>query len=339
MLSLEDSKISIINPEINRAIKEVDFLLKQIDNYEISIKGPKLIALLNPLIKYFTDKAPPIQNWQSIGIAFNKLCAENKQVYYQGIEYEWLHTRMDCAKYPFYDLPFHSRIGIGHHAGNAAIEEWFLLDDAFFLLAATEIANHKMKEFAHSLEGSTDKNDKSIYRAISTLNQNTATFARTSVISYMAFVESFVNSVANDYMRRNVSSIDNSDLEILSGRKKGRFLSLEYKFEKYPEIISHRTNVLHVIDPSQREEPFKVFFEKYKNQRDSAVHYSPGKEPLLRAPHEWFDLASSNSITTIDVAKRFWHACYPERNYPRYLLELNYDTLKNRGAERASEVF
>ena len=108
--------------------------------------------------------------------------------------------------------------------------------------------------------------------------------------------------------------------------KKGRFLSLEYKIEKYPSIIRiDKHSPIVISDPAQLREPFKSFVENIKTIRDSSMHYAQIKEAIWKKPLEWLEDARSASRLCIEVAREFWHSCYPLREQPKYLGELNYD--------------
>lgn len=108
--------------------------------------------------------------------------------------------------------------------------------------------------------------------------------------------------------------------------KKGRFLSLEQKIEKFPSIIRiDKRSPIIISDPAQLKEPFKSFFENIKTIRHSSMHYAPVKEAIWKKPLEWLENARSASRLCIEVARGFWQSCYPLRGQPKYLGELDYD--------------
>jgi hypothetical protein len=338
MTSLEDSDAGIQNPEVRRVIEEIGSILERDNSREIEMKGPTIISMLLPVVDRFLDQAPPKVPWQQLAADFSLLCRQDKQLYSFGISHEWLHQRMDCSRYRFRDLPLHARVGIGPHAGRASVEDWFLLEDAFFLLASAEVAHEEMHFLANNTDASRRPNRHVDHGVVPLLNQTLATYSRLSVVSFMAFVEAFVNSVAHDFMKRTPTTLNSADVELLTGFKKGRFLSIDVKLERYPQIISGGSSALIVRDPSQRVEPFASLMENFKNQRDSAMHYAPGKEPIWRRPDEWLQLARESSHTCVDVARCFWKACYPNREFPDYLANFNYDSLRVSGERRLCQV-
>ena len=144
MTSLEDSEAGIQNPEVRQVIEEIGSMLESDISREIEMKGPKILSMLAPVVDQFLGKAPPKVPWQELAADFSLLCKQDKQIYSFGISHEWLYQRMDCSSYRFAGLPLHARIGIGPHAGRASVEDWFLLDDAFFLLASAAAAHEEI---------------------------------------------------------------------------------------------------------------------------------------------------------------------------------------------------
>ncbi len=117
--------------------------------------------------------------------------------------------------------------------------------------------------------------------------------------------------------------------------KKGRYLSIESKIEKYPSIIrSDKASPIVLSDIKQRKNPFKVFFEERKLLRDSATHYSPGKEMITRKPDDWINIVKTTSQLCIEISQAFWIACYPNRTQPEYLGFLDYDKHLSVALER-----
>lgn len=338
MTSLEDSEAGIQNPEVRQVIEEIGSMLEHDISREIEMKGPKILSMLASVVDQFLEKAPPKVPWQEIAGDFSLLCKQDKQIYSFGISHEWLYQKMDCSSYRFAGLPLHARIGIGLHAGRASLEDWFLLDDAFFLLASAEAAHEEMHLFSKEFKASRRGNRRATHDVLTPLNQTLATYSRMCVVSFMAFVEAFVNSVAYDFMGRTPATLNSADVELLTGFKKGRFISIDFKLEKYPRIISGGQRTLVVRAPSQRVEPFASLMERFKHQRDSAMHYAPGKEPIWRKPDEWLEAARESSRTCLEVARYFWKACYPTREYPEYLAKFNYDSLKDAGKQRLGKV-
>ena len=81
--------------------------------------------------------------------------------------------------------------------------------------------------------------------------------------------------------------------------------------------------MIFVKDKNQIEEPFKTFFEIYKNIRDSSVHYSPLKEKIWYSPLDWLTKAKEFKNLVLESALLFWKACYPSSKGPEYLGNLD----------------
>jgi hypothetical protein len=147
-------------------------------------------------------------------------------------------------------------------------------------------------------------------------------------------VESFVNSVgANENARR--TTLPSDVAEQLSGIRKGRYLSLEFKLERFPALIrADGASPLRVTDDKQRQEPFRRFLAETKEVRDAAMHFSPSKMPIICTPQEWLRRADNAAADGVEVAKTFWLACYPSAQPPAYLYELNHETFVDRAEKR-----
>ena len=152
------------------------------------------------MIERFKSIAPLKVSLNQVATDFNSLFANNKDVYSFGLEYKWLHERMDCSRMGFpNDLPWHTRIGIGHHAGRFSVEERFLLHDAFSMLASAEEAFINMNEIARKIDkqgqDSIPINLDGVYLA----NSDVAAYSRLCLISFFSFIEAFVNSIGYDF--------------------------------------------------------------------------------------------------------------------------------------------
>lgn len=157
-------------------------------------------------------------------------------------------------------------------------------------------------------------------------NQSVAVFSRMSILSFYSFLESFVNSTGYSFYRNNDQGLSLSEIELLQGKKKDKYLSLENKIEKFPSLIrSDRKTTIITSDPKQIKEPFKSVFNKIKLIRDSSVHFSPIKESIWRPPTDWLNEAKTTSTICIESAKQFWIACYPDSKGPSYLENLDYE--------------
>lgn len=334
MTSLEPGEGNITNPTIKDSLNSALDFYKTTDEEGLLAKAPKIIKSFQPLIERFQYIAPLKVSLDQVATDFNSLFVNNKEVYSYGIEYGWFQERMDCSHLGFpIDLPWHTRIGIGHHAGRFSIEERFLLHDAFFMLVSAEETFTNMNEAANRTDKKSDINLglNEFYLA----NSNVAAFSRLCVISFFSFIEAFVNSIGHDFYLRNLSALSSGEVEILQGKKKGRLVSVEYKIEKFPSIIrSDKKSPIVLSDDSQIKEPFKSFVQQIKLIRDASVHFAPPKEAIWRKPLDWIENARSASNLCTEVAKEFWKACYPDRNQPKYLEDLEYDQLRESANSR-----
>jgi len=313
-----------------------DFLNKSNRN-EIIKKGPILISLLGKIVEKYKKLCPPKIAIEEIALCFDEMYRKNKDIYSWGLDYGWIQSVMDFKKIGFFeDLPFHKKIGIGYHAGFAGVEEFYLLSDAFFMLVLAEESHKNMHNFAAKMEANYEKNQsKEVYKFLSLSNQNVATYSRISILSFFAFVEAFVNSIGFDASLKRRDKISPEELELLHGKKKGKFISLEYKMEKFPPIIRIDKKMPIILsDSKQRREPFITFFKQIKEIRDASVHFSPRKEAIWRKPDDWLEKANSTSKISLEVALEFWKACYPNSDGPLYLNKLNYEKNLNEARKR-----
>jgi hypothetical protein len=158
--------------EINESkgfLIEIDNFLKRSNKQEIIKKGPDIISLLNSIIERYKNLCPPKKTLETIAVSFNKLCKDNKNIYSFGLDYGWVQSVMDFSRIRFLkDLPLHSKIGIGHHAGFASVEEVYLLNDAFFILVLAEESHKNMHNYAANIKESSEiKISKEVYNLLS----------------------------------------------------------------------------------------------------------------------------------------------------------------------------
>lgn len=320
---------------VDYGLKIVSEFIKIATSRELRIQGKQIASQLKDAVKNHATLLPRRKPSRQIARDF-KVLSEEIDVKRFGIPYGWLAERFESAglKQPT-DLPPHARIGIGAHAGFASVEEAFLLEDTYLLLAHAEAANERMKQSAKKLnEMQIRALSEDEYKNISAINGNVCTFSRLCVVSAAAFIESFVNSVGYaESVRRN--DLDDNIKEELRGMKKNRYLSLDVKLEKYPRILrpDGRSPIV-LSDIHQREEPFTSFILDTKALRDSSMHYAPNKFDIWRTPQEW--LASANRATenAIQVAEKFWTACFPDRASPEYLDHLCHERFLMRAIDK-----
>lgn len=155
----------------------------------------------------------------------------------------WLEEQIDLSNYYRYDYaPYQFKIGLTIHKGKGEIEENFLLQDSFSSLIKAkktlEILESFVKKQKEKAEALGKKEfDKKTLHTLNILKYEVSFYCRLTIISFFSFFESFVNSIGFDHYFRNINNLNSSDSEILQGSKKGRFLNLKYKIEKFQKII------------------------------------------------------------------------------------------------------
>jgi len=156
-------------------------------------------------------------------------------------------------------------------------------------------------------------------RQLNAMKQSICRNSRLAIFSFYAFVECFVNSVGEDFACRN-PGLPARDQELLRGSNKGSHLSTKQKIQKFAEIVrGDGSRPLILTDPKQRKEPFTSFVQHVKELRDAAAHYAKTKATIWLSPGDWLAPANQACDTCMEVARQFWHACYPERGMPDYL--------------------
>jgi hypothetical protein len=299
---------------------------------ELRSKAHSVMELLDKLVKESHKQLPPKKAWQEIAFEHWQRMATNEFSFSNGVACGWLAERFDCSTLHIPDdMPYHARIGVGHHAGNAAVEEDFLLRDAFFMLAKCQASLTRLESFRGELK--TEALAKSRYKVVSMFNQNVATYARYAVFGFYSFVECFVNSIGEDFIARN-PKLAADKCELLRGKKDGRYLAVEKKLEVFPGIIrADGKRPIVLSDPKQIAEPYKAFASHVKDVRDSSAHFAKHKADIIVPPQTWEKRAQEASTVCLAVARGFWIACYLKRPLPLYLGELN-DAQHKRIAEQ-----
>lgn len=310
------------NPEVRRTLNQTGTWIDAAPETELRAKADEVLAGLDSLLSLVQEQLPSKKDWRQIAADHWKNCSETGFSFSNGVSCGWLVERFDCSRLHIPDdMPYHARIGVGHHAGNAAIEEDFLVRDAFFMLAKCQVALARLERFRDGLK--TKSIEKGRYKLVSVFNQNVATYARYSVFGFYSFVECFINSVGEDFVSRN-PNVSPDTSEMLRGKKDGRYLSVERKLEIFPGLIrpdGKRPIVL--SDPKQRSEPYQSFAGHIKEVRDSAAHFSKNKADIIVPPQAWEKRAKDASAVCMSVARGFWNACYPNRLLPFYLGQLD----------------
>lgn len=330
MSSLSTQRYNTVkNPELKKQLVDIYESLDIMDYNSLLVKGPLITEMFKSLTDYFLRKHPPKKPIAVIASAFNEFFRNGENPFITGLQFGWLDSVMDLSakRWPS-DLPYHTKIGLGHHAGYANTEDEFLLRDSFYVFLKAEEAYGNLLKLRDSLDKKTDlmeaNFDKNLYDRLNLLKFNISTYSRLSIVTFYSFLESFVNSIGFDFYLRNKSNLTERESEILKGKKKNRYLQLEYKLEKFPTIIRQdKAQVIYIKDERQSKEPFRTLFRDYKNLRDSSVHYSPLKEKISHSPIDWIKKAREFKELSIKAAQLFWQACYPNRQGPDYLGRLD----------------
>ena len=224
------------NPDISGFYRETGEWIDSAAEAEIRSKAGLILDKLDSIIHLASKTLPLRQPWWKIAAEHWERCKGDKFSFDNGVAYGWLAKRFDCAclRMPE-DMPYHARIGVGYHAGNAAVEEDFLLRDAFFMRAKCEASLILLESQGENvkLKGKLSKAD---YKKVSTLNQNVATYGRYVVFGFFSFVECFVNSVGEDFILRT-PTLSSEKKELLRGRMNGRYISTDRKLELYPSLL------------------------------------------------------------------------------------------------------
>lgn len=326
----------VMNPQVREGINATIEFINKAGKEETIIRGPLLLNSLEPILKASLGYFPLKKSLEEVGAAFRKIVKEDDKLFSNGIPLSWLDKYIDAGRILAGYTPYQSRIGIGYHSGNFALEETFLLNDGFYFLVSAE----KGWRYLESLKGEATSSEKDGYVSVefydraSAVNYNVCSLARNCIVNLYSFIECFVNSVGYDYYLRNEDNLPTDQQDILKG-KKGGFLSLEYKLEKFPLIINPKgKQSIFTLDAKQRRKPFIAFLSECKEVRDSAMHYSPLKESIWRRPHDWTKKAKGYSELVVEVAQIFWKACYSQQPLPAYLKALNYQKCYSEGERR-----
>jgi hypothetical protein len=295
-----------------------------------------MVPDIDALLQSTHERIPPRRNWWEIADDYWMLCRSCPETFSHGLNYGWLAARFDCSSLGIPDdFPYHGRIGVGHHAGCAAVEDAILLSDGYFLLAKTEEAHARLMDTKRSAEKLPDSYD--LRQWLSTLNSNLCAFARLTVSTFYSFVECFVNSVAEDFLAREPCA-NPDQRSVLSGRGgRGRRHLLEYKLEVYPGVIRGDNQRRAVVSNSGRlVEPYSKFRSHLKELRDAATCFAQHRCPIRRPPAEWVVDARRAAATCVRVARGYWESCFPKRGLPAYLWRLDDAVLKKQAQDRVA---
>ncbi len=336
-----DSGCGILNPAVRESYDEAVSFINNANEKQFIEIGPTILNAIDPILKTAIKNFPPKKELHEISNAFNELLKQEPELFSFGIPFYWLDPLIDITNLLDPKIPYQTRIGTGHHAGKWALEEMYFLDDGFYFLVKSEKELDLLLLFGRKLQESANKGYPSevAYIQARTINMNTCSYGRNSILNLYSFIECFMNGVAFDYYLRNKEALNAQEIETLHGKKKGGFVSLEYKLEKYPAIIRQdKKQVLYVTDPKQLKEPFRTLIRECKGLRDSSMHFAPNKEAVWRKPTDWVEKARKYSNTIMQSAQSFWTACYPNKGFPFYLRNLNYEKCYEGAEKRLSET-
>lgn len=163
-------------------------------------------------------------------------------------------------------------------------------------------------------------------------------FPNTIIMKSFMFIETFINSISNDFLKRYEPLLDDHQKRTLLGKKLNKdckliFLSLREKIENIPHVINNFINhnsTSYKIDDST--EPYKSFFAM-KKFRDALTHPKPEDKTDIHTSFE--DLYQKSHLafsSCISIARIFWKNCYSD-SYPEYLFELNDCLIRHMARE------
>jgi hypothetical protein len=306
--------------------------------------GNFLIYIYNKLVEE-GEKYPLKRTISEIAKDWNEKHKINREIFSDGVMIGWLEEQIDLTSYNFYDYyPYHFKVGLVIHKRRGEIEEHFLLKDSFTCLIKAKDRLKTLDKFGQ-VQKERFKNsgktqfDKETLDSINAIKYEVAFYSRLTIISFFSFLESFVNSIGFDHYFRNKEKLNSADEEILQGSKKGRFLNLKYKIEKFQKII-RSDNVAKIIlsDDNQIKEPFKTLFEDYEELRNASVHFSPKKSRIWLKPHDWVNKAEEFSKLVIQAALEIWKSCHETEKGPDYLGRLEYKRLIKAANNQKKEI-
>jgi len=301
----------------------------------------KFVSIAKPLkLKY-----PLKRTIDEIATNWNEKCKRDKEIFSNGLMIGWLEEQIGLESYYFYDYyHYHFKVGLVVHKGRGEIEEHFLLKDSFTCLIKAQnrlniLENYGQAQKERFKKSGKNRFDKETLGSINAIKYEVSFYSRMTIISFFSFLESFINSIGFDYYYRNKGKLTDEDKEILQGSKKGRFLNLKYKIEKFQKII-RSDNIAKIVlsDDYQINEPFKTLFKDYEELRNASVHFSPKKSRIWLKPHDWIDRAEEFSKLVIKAALEIWRSCRETKKGPDYLGRLEYERLYKIANDQEKEI-
>jgi hypothetical protein len=323
--------------EYRKFMIEIHDDIKECDTKDIIVKLPKIEKQLTDIARPIKSKYKLKRDYREIAKDWKKKCKTDKEIFANGIMIGWLEEQIDLSNYYRYDYaPYHFKIGLTFNKGRGEIEENFLLQDSFTCLVKAKKSLIFLEDFGkdqkRKLYSVCKKEKKELEKKfldlLNIFKYEVSFYSRLTIISFFSFLDGFVNSIGFDYYFRNKTTLNDKDSEILKGSKKGRFLNLKYKIEKFQKMIRNDKIAKIVLsDEKQVKEPFKSLFEDYEELRNASVHYSPIKSKIWMKPHDWTEKAERFSNLAIEAALQIWKSCYQTDKGPDYLGRLKYERL------------
>ncbi|WP_426278596.1 hypothetical protein ACN9MN_04630 [Chryseobacterium sp. S-02] len=323
--------------QVSKMVGDIHDFFKFSEKEEVLEKLPYIKSNLEQMAAPLLTRFPIRKSLDDIVADWDQFFKDDSEIYSYGLEYGWLEERMDIQGFiPYNHIPYHFRLGLYANMGNFGIEEEFLIKDSFNILVKAQKSFDQLKEYGDykqkvlTEEGKKDFDQETV-RKITDLKYEISANSRLAIISFYAFVESFVNSLGYSHAKRNEGILTENDFEILNGKKNSRFLQLKSKIERYqPLIRDDGKTIIVTSDDNQIKEPFISFFNIYENLRNSAVHFSPTKEPIWLKPADWIEKAEHFSKLSLQVALEIWKSCYPILASPDYIGRLDYDIFMDK---------
>ena len=331
--------------EYSKLMLEIYDDIKEGNEEDLVIKLPKFEWQLNNIAHPIRSKYKLKRDYREIAKDWNEKFKIDKEILSSGIMIGWLEDQIDLSNYYHYDYaPYHFRVGLAINKGKGEIEENFLLQDSFTCLVKAKRSLMLLENFGEEQKEMLrltlkSEPDKKTLDLLNTLKYEVSFYSRLTIVSFFSFLEAFVNSIGFDHYFRNKMTLSDRDSEILQGSKKGRFLSLKSKIERFQRIIrDDKVAQIILSDERQIKEPFKSLFEDYEELRNASVHFSPIKSKIWLKPHDWIEKVEKFSNLAIEAALLIWKSCHQTDKGPDYLGRLEYERLYKMAESREGTI-
>jgi hypothetical protein len=313
-------------------------LLNEFSRIYLSIKDkdnswsftPEFINLINNSFYKLKEIFPLKRGVKVIAEVLRKQLVN--EPFKNGIEFGILDKIIDLKNmsYSLENIPYHSRIGLGQHSGTIANEEQQLLDDSFFMLINAEneysIMISLAKEFEKDRSKDRNKDSEKAKEILNRLNRNVCTYCRNGIANFFNFFETFLNNLGNNFLYENENLISDED-KLLLKENNNYYLKLEVKIENLQRIIGKK--IIYKTNSHQEltEECFTKLLNRFKEQGGASTYFSKGKGNILSLPNTCLADLKDISKYSLEASKKLWKACYKQKDYPNYLMNLEYNAL------------